>query len=171
MSDADASSADESVVAYIGIGSNLDTPQEHVCRAISELQALAGTVAARASSLYRNPPMGPPDQPDYVNAALKLGTPLAPLALVDELQRIERAHGRVRNGERWGPRTLDLDLLLFGDQIIHTERLTVPHAGIAERVFVLVPLFELDPDLEVPGLGSVRSLLDALNSIELERLH
>jgi 2-amino-4-hydroxy-6-hydroxymethyldihydropteridine diphosphokinase len=105
--------------------------------------------------------MGPADQPDYVNAVMAVDTTLEPLPLLDHLQAIETAHGRVRLGERWGPRTLDLDILVFGDQEIRTNRLQVPHSGMTEREFVLYPLMEVAPDLAVPGVGLLYNLVDA----------
>jgi 2-amino-4-hydroxy-6-hydroxymethyldihydropteridine diphosphokinase len=111
------------------------------------------------SSLYRSAPMGPANQPDYVNAVMAVETALAPLALLDALQALETAFGRVRHGERWGPRTLDLDILLYGSEILATDRLTVPHPGLAEREFVLYPLQEIAPDLNIPGLGPLADLV------------
>ena len=113
--------------------------------------------------------MGPKDQPDYVNAVMAIETSLAPLDLLDLLQSIESLEGRVRLGERWGPRTLDLDLLLYGEQVIQHPRLVVPHPGLAVREFVLHPLAEILPDLEVPGLGRIRELAEQCpdNGIEV----
>lgn len=128
---------------FIGLGSNLGDS-----RAIlhSAVQALAELGAIKVSKLYASPPMGPQDQPDYLNAVVELNTDLAPLALLDELQRIENESGRVRL-RHWGERTLDLDLLFYGDQHIQNERLTVPHIGIAQRDFVVLPLLDLATDL------------------------
>lgn len=154
---------------FIGIGANLDDPLTQVTRALRELAELPETALIAASPLYRSPPLGPPGQPDYVNAVAELSTSLAPHALLDELQGLERAHHRVR-AERWGPRTLDLDLLLYGEAVIDDERLTVPHPGIASRAFVLLPLVDLAPALELPGLGRVRELCAALDVCELSRL-
>jgi 2-amino-4-hydroxy-6-hydroxymethyldihydropteridine diphosphokinase len=138
--------------------------------ALGELAALPSTRLVTASSRYRTPPMGPPDQPDYVNAVAELETALAPLALLDELQRIESAHLRQRGAERWGPRTLDLDLLLYGDARLDLPRLTVPHPGIADRAFVLVPLAEIAPDLSIPGLGPLRRLVEKVSAAGMEKL-
>ncbi|MDR9439508.1 MAG: 2-amino-4-hydroxy-6-hydroxymethyldihydropteridine diphosphokinase [Halomonas sp.] len=132
--------------AWIGLGSNLDGPREHVERALSELERLPLTHRIAASRLYASSPVGPTDQPDYINAVAHLETRLSPLALLDQLQALEQRHGRVR-GRRWGPRTLDLDLLLFDEQRITLPRLTVPHPEMTRRAFVLVPLFELAPSL------------------------
>ena len=147
----------DAATAWIGLGSNLEDPAAQVTRALGELDAIAGSYLLRASSLYASPPMGPPDQPEYVNAVAGLLTTLTPDALLDALQAIEQAHDRVR-GERWGPRTLDLDLLLYDEQCIDTPRLTVPHPGLHQRAFVLQPLAEIAPELRVPGHATVEEL-------------
>lgn len=144
--------------AYIGLGSNLNDPVRQVKTALAELGALPGCRLEAASRLYRNPPMGPADQPDYVNAVACLNTRLTPRALLEALQGIERAHGRVRGPERWGPRSLDLDLLLYGQAVIREPDLVVPHPGLHERPFVLYPLREIAPQLEIPGLGTLQAL-------------
>ncbi|MGZ8216079.1 2-amino-4-hydroxy-6-hydroxymethyldihydropteridine diphosphokinase [Methylomagnum sp.] len=146
------------VVAYIGLGGNLDDPAGRISAARTQISATHGIREAAFSSLYRSAPLGPAGQPDYVNAAMAVETTLAPLDLLRELQAIETAFGRVRLGERWGPRTLDLDVLLYGTEIIASERLTVPHPGLSEREFVLYPLLEIAPDLAVPGQGSLAEL-------------
>jgi len=145
------------ISAYIGLGSNLDHPERQLLQALEELDGISETRLHCASSLYTSVPMGPQDQPDYLNAVAEIRTGLAPLVLLDELQRIEDQHGRIR-GQRWGARTLDLDLLLYGDQIIREQRLTVPHPGIALRAFVLKPLEEIAPGLLVPKLGVIKEL-------------
>lgn len=149
------------VRAYIGLGSNLDDPLSQVKSAIAELAHLPSSHLAAASPLYRTPPLGPADQPDYINAVAALDTDLEPLALLDELQRIEQHHGRLRT-LRWGPRTLDLDLLLYGDRIISNERLTVPHPGLRERPFVIFPLLAIDSGLVLPDGTSLASLAEKL---------
>ena len=159
-------------VAYIGLGSNLADPVQQVLTALDELRATPGMRLLAHSSLYRNAPMGPPDQPDYVNAVACVETSLLPEALLDALLAIEQRHGRVRDGERWGPRTLDLDLLLFGEDVIASERLVVPHPGMPERPFVLLPLQQIAPDLQIPGMGSLAALCarceaDAMTRIEV----
>ena len=146
------------VTAYIGLGSNLADPRTQLLRAFDELARLSRARLLARSSLYRSAPMGPPDQPDYLNAVAALETDLDPLALLAELQAIEAVHRRVR-GERWGPRTLDLDLLLYGEQRIDLPTLTVPHPGLYERNFVLYPLAEIAPGLEIPGHGPLGELL------------
>lgn len=165
-----AAPAPARVRAYVGLGSNLDDPAGQVRRALSALRALAGTRVAAASPLYRSPPLGPPDQPDYVNAVASLDTALGARALLGELQAIEAAQGRARGGERWGPRTLDLDLLLYGDARIEEGGLVVPHPRAHERAFVLVPLHDLAPALYIPGRGSIRQLLRRVPAAGLERV-
>ena len=155
---------------YIGIGSNLDDPLYHVKQAISELRQLAQCEYIATSALYRSAPMGPPEQPDYINAASLLQTHLAPLDLLDQLQTIEHAHGRIRDGQRWGPRPLDLDILLYGEKSINESRLRVPHPGLHERSFVLYPLQDINPDLVIPGYGPLATLIDQCPHIALERL-
>ncbi|MCW8828998.1 MAG: 2-amino-4-hydroxy-6-hydroxymethyldihydropteridine diphosphokinase [Gammaproteobacteria bacterium] len=147
------------VRAYIGLGSNLDHPEEQLRRAIEALGTIPASRLTAVSRLYRSSPMGPAEQPDYLNAVAMLDTRLEPLALLDALQAIEQQQGRVREGKRWGPRTLDLDLLLYGIEVIAHPRLSVPHPGMKQRNFVLHPLAELAPELHFPD-GS--SLQDAL---------
>lgn len=157
------------VTAYIGLGSNLEGPERQVLTAFGELDSLPDSRLRSRSSLYCSAPMGPPDQPDYVNAVARLETALTPLALLDALQQIENAHGR-RRDIHWGARTLDLDILLYGREQISTETLTVPHAGMAWRSFVLYPLAELERNLDIPGLGSLTELLQACPDKGLVRL-
>ena len=149
-------------VAYIGLGSNLDNPAEQITVAMDELSVLPETSLVRCSSLYRSAPLGPQDQPDFINAVVKLQTGLTADKLLEQLQQIEKTHGRIRT-VHWGPRTLDLDLLLFGNMRIKTENLTVPHPHIAERGFVLSPLLEIDPAIDIPGRGSASDLLCKLD--------
>jgi 2-amino-4-hydroxy-6-hydroxymethyldihydropteridine diphosphokinase len=159
-----------SVRAYIGLGGNLDQPAARIRRARAALSVLPNTREAAFSRLYRSAPMGPSDQPDYVNAVMALDTELEPLALLDHLQAIENVEGRVRLGERWGPRTLDLDLLLYGDDVIQHERLTVPHPGLHHREFVLYPLFDIAPELTIPGRGALRDWVAACPRRGLETM-
>lgn len=147
------------VRAYIGLGSNLSDPVDQLHRAIQALRQVADSRLTAVSPFYRSAPMGPADQPGYINAVAMLDTLLEPLALLDALQAIERQQGRVREGERWGPRTLDLDLLLYGAEIIDEPRLQVPHPGIGERNFVLYPLADIAPELVLPDGRSVRELV------------
>jgi 2-amino-4-hydroxy-6-hydroxymethyldihydropteridine diphosphokinase len=135
---------------YIGLGSNLALPEKQLQAACDSLAALPDTRLLKCSSLYHSQPMGPQDQPDYVNAVALIETALSPDTLLHQTQLIESQQGRIRNANRWGPRTLDLDMLLFGQQQINNEHLTVPHSGMKQREFVLYPLFEIAPDLILP---------------------
>ncbi|HHJ81150.1 MAG TPA: 2-amino-4-hydroxy-6-hydroxymethyldihydropteridine diphosphokinase [Candidatus Tenderia electrophaga] len=145
------------VTAYIGLGSNLDNPVDQIRAALRELNKLPQSRLLLQSSLYQSAPMGPPDQPDYINAVAALETHLLADELLSALQMLESQHQRVRQ-TRWGPRTLDLDLLLYGDQVINSEHLVVPHPGLAERLFVLQPLFEIAPLLVLPNNQAVAEL-------------
>ena len=149
------------VEAYVGLGSNLEAPRQQIERALEALGHLPLTGRVSASRLYVSTPVGPQDQPDFVNAVARLETRLSPLALLDQLQAMEQRHRRVRQ-QRWGPRTLDLDLLLYGDRRIETPRLRVPHPEMAARAFVLVPLAELAPGLRLPDGRRVAELSRAL---------
>lgn len=155
---------------FIGLGSNLDEPVEQVISARREIAALDDVTEVGFSSLYASPPMGPQDQPDYINAVMAIDTSLTPLSLLSQLQAIENNHNRVRL-RRWGARTLDLDILLYGEEQIDLPELTVPHIGIAERSFVLYPLSEIaEPGLDVPGKGLLMDLLERCSKDGLERL-
>lgn len=156
--------------AYVGVGSNLDRPRRQVLHARDALAALPATRLTGFSPLYRNPAIGPGRQPDYVNAVAVIETRLSPEELLEALKAIERRQGRVRGKQRWTPRTIDLDILLYGDQEIAGRALTVPHPRLGERVFVLRPLHDIAPDLEVPGLGAVADLLAAVPQSTLVRL-
>ncbi|MEO7148986.1 MAG: 2-amino-4-hydroxy-6-hydroxymethyldihydropteridine diphosphokinase [Rhodanobacteraceae bacterium] len=145
--------------AYIALGSNLGDPCAQIERGFVALSTLPCTQLGARSRLYRSVPWGVVDQPEFVNAAVALDTALTPRDLLDALLAIERAAGRTRDGARWGPRTLDLDLLLYGDQVLHAPGLEIPHPRLHERAFVLAPLAEIAPDLEVPGRGRVAELL------------
>jgi len=151
-------------LAYIAIGSNLASPLEQVNAAVQALGEIPQSRIVAVSSFYRTPPLGPQDQPDYLNAAVVLDTDLDAETLLDNTQRIELQQGRVRKAERWGPRTLDLDLMLFGNEIINTERLTVPHYDMKNRGFMLWPLFEVAPDLTFPDGIPLRDILDKLHA-------
>lgn len=159
------------VTAYIGLGGNLKNPLELLRSARNALSALPNVREIAFSSFYRSAPMGPSDQPDYVNAVMAVETSLPPRELMKSLQKIELTYGRVRTGPRWGPRTLDLDILLYGDVQLAEEGLTIPHGGIAEREFVLYPLAEIAPaQMEIPGKGKLSALLDACPRRSLERI-
>lgn len=133
---------------YVALGSNLDNPLEQLKQAVTNLQKFAKNLTV--SSFYGSKPLGPQDQPDYVNAVAKFETELTACELLDKLQSIENEQGRVRL-RRWGERTLDLDILLYGNQQIQTERLTVPHYDMHNREFVIVPLYEIAPELVLPN--------------------
>jgi 2-amino-4-hydroxy-6-hydroxymethyldihydropteridine diphosphokinase len=153
----------------VALGSNLEDPRAQVRSALLELAALPRTRLARESSLYLNPPAGNLDQPPFVNAVAMIETRLAPRALLDALLAIERAHGRVRDFPN-APRTLDLDIVLYGDLRLHEPGLTLPHPRMLERAFVLVPLAEIAPDAQVPGKGRAAELarnVDATGMVKL----
>lgn len=160
----------DAVTAYIGLGSNLEDPWAQLGHALEALRRLPRSELLHCSPFYRSVPMGPADQPDYLNAVAALCTKLAPLELLDQLQAIEAAQGRRRGALRWGPRTLDLDLLLYGAKVIESPRLTVPHPGLAERSFVLVPLFDIAPDLLLPDGRRLAALVAACSCEGLVRL-
>lgn len=145
-------------IAYIALGANLGDPASTLRAAFAALDCVPDSRLLARSALYLSAPVGLTGQPDFVNAAARIETTLAPAALLDALFAIEQQFGRLR-GERNGPRTLDLDLLLYDDLVLDTETLTIPHPGIAEREFVLYPLAEIAPDLHVPSRGPLRELV------------
>jgi 2-amino-4-hydroxy-6-hydroxymethyldihydropteridine diphosphokinase len=156
--------------AYIGLGSNLADPVDQVKTAISNLQSLSNSQLIAWSSLYASPPMGPQDQPDYINAVAEIDTALSAHQLLDALQALEQQQGRIRK-RYWGERTLDLDILLYGKNEIYDERLQIPHLGISLRAFVLYPLAEIAPNLKIPKAGKIEQLLqhcprDGLRKLE-----
>lgn len=145
--------------AYIGLGSNLDAPLQQVRIAAQEISALPGIREPRLSPLYSSHPVGPQDQPDYINAVMQILTNHSPLDLLLQLQAIENQHGRERS-TRWGARTLDLDLLLYDDLILIEPNLILPHPELTNRAFVLYPLADIAPaDLQIAGKGSLNDLL------------
>jgi len=157
------------VDAYIGLGSNLDNPAEQVKLARLSVARQERITELKFSGLYASPPMGPQDQPDYVNAVMSIQTALTAVELLSVLQKIEADFGRVRKGERWGARTLDLDILLYGDQQIELPDLKIPHIGLTERAFVLYPLQEIaSKNLLIPGKGDIGYLVSRcpLNGLE-----
>jgi 2-amino-4-hydroxy-6-hydroxymethyldihydropteridine diphosphokinase len=156
--------------AYIGVGSNLDDPVAQVKEAIEELEVLPDTIMEARSSLYSSKPMGPQDQPDYVNAVVALDTLLSPADLLQRLQRIEELQGREPGGEQWGPRILDLDLLMYGKKVIDTDELKVPHPGMHERDFVIIPLAEIAGNLSIPGHGLLTTLINTVENHSLKKL-
>lgn len=155
--------------AYVGLGANLGDPRLHIMRALRELDAVPETRVVKASSLYRTAPMGYADQPEFLNAVAQLETALPAARLLAELHAIEARHGRSRSFAN-APRTLDLDLLLFGQEQMDTRDLQLPHPRMHERAFVLAPLVEIAPQAEVPGRGPAKKLLEACAGQKVERL-
>lgn len=159
------------VRACIGLGANLGDAADTLRRAFDALAACDGIDVLRTSRLYRTPAWGREDQPDFINAVALVETALAPRALLERLLAVESAFGRRRtDGERWGPRTLDLDLLLFGDEQHDHEHLTVPHPRLTERAFTLVPLLELDAALAIPGRGRAADYLAGVGAQRIEKV-
>lgn len=154
--------------AFIGLGSNLADPLKQLQQALAAIDEAQGIELVSCSSYYASQPMGPQDQPDYVNAVCELRTTLTPQALLEAMQTIELEQGRERKDERWGPRTLDLDILLYDNLQIATETLTIPHYGMKEREFVLYPLAEIAADLVLPCGESLKSVLNtcAVNGLQ-----
>jgi 2-amino-4-hydroxy-6-hydroxymethyldihydropteridine diphosphokinase len=157
------SAAQGKTPAYVGLGSNLDDPVAQIERALLALDAIPDTELVCKSSLYRSAPFGPVEQPEFVNAVALVMTSLPAAALLGHLQAIERSQGR-KTSVRWGPRVLDLDLLVFGDRSIDAPNLKVPHPGIGQRNFVLLPLREIAAELVIPCLGRVADI--AVNELE-----
>jgi 2-amino-4-hydroxy-6-hydroxymethyldihydropteridine diphosphokinase len=155
---------------FIGLGSNLNSPVEQIKRARKAIAELDGVDECAFSSLYKSRPMGPQDQPDYINAVMAVEVRLSSLALLDQLQAIELAQGRLRKEARWGARSLDLDIILYGEVVIESERLTIPHYGMAERNFVLYPLQEISPLLFIPNLGALSALVEQCSDEGLLKL-
>ena len=154
-------------IAYIGLGSNMKSPKRQIESAIKSIEEMATIQVLKVSSLYKSKPIGPQNQDDYINAVAKIGTDLMPYELLECMQSIENKQGRIRK-ERWGPRTLDLDILMFGDEIIKDDKLTIPHLDIENRSFVLAPLAEIDFDCLIPGKGIARDLLTIIGQEDLE---
>lgn len=155
-------------LVYVGLGSNLEQPIQQVTQALQELNQIPETRLLKSSRLYQSQAIGP-DQPDFINAAALLETDLAPIALLDELQTIEQLHQR-RREQHWGPRTLDLDILLFDQLQLQSTRLTLPHPFLTERAFVLLPLLDLDADLRLPNGTLVQSCLMNCQSQKIQAL-
>jgi 2-amino-4-hydroxy-6-hydroxymethyldihydropteridine diphosphokinase len=156
--------------AYIGVGSNLEGPRDQVLAAFRRLGQLPRSRLVLTSRLYASRPFGPVAQPDFVNAVAGMLTQLDALTLLDELLAMQLIMGRPSQHERWGPRVIDLDLLAFANERRSDPRLTLPHPGIVERNFVLYPLAEIAPDLELPGLGRVAALAAGVTSVGLTPL-
>jgi 2-amino-4-hydroxy-6-hydroxymethyldihydropteridine diphosphokinase len=149
--------------AYVGLGANLGPKEVTILRAVDLLGATEGIEVLGLSRLRETDPVGVTDQPMFLNGAVALETALSPGELLDALLRIEQQLGRVRDDERWGPRTIDLDLLVYGDETVDEPGLRIPHPRLHERRFALEPLSDLDPELDIPGLGKVSELLARLD--------
>jgi len=158
------------LIAYIGIGSNLDDPVRQVKEALEELDTIPDSILISKSGLYGSKPMGPADQPEYVNAVAALDTLLSPEELLQALQKIEQRLGREPGGEKWGPRVIDLDLLLYGKKKISSDTLTVPHPGMHERDFVIIPLAEIAGNMSIPGKGQLSTLIAACENHSVKKL-
>jgi 2-amino-4-hydroxy-6-hydroxymethyldihydropteridine diphosphokinase len=156
--------------AYIGVGSNLSEPHLQVTRAVQRLRSIPATHVGLVSRWYQSKPLGPQDQPEFVNGVAGVLTQLTPEELLGRLQDVEREFGRPAQHQHWGPRVIDLDLLVFGSERRATQALTLPHPGIVQRNFVLYPLADIAPDLDVPGLGRVAGLKSRLAATGLRVL-
>jgi len=157
--------------AIIGLGSNLSDPIKQIQQAISEIEKIEKSTLQCASSLYLSRPMGPQDQNNYINAVVSIDTKLLPIELLNVLQVIENDAGRIRKEERWGARVLDCDILLFGNEIINHEHLTIPHYGLHLREFVLLPLNEIAPTLLLPDGRSINTLAKNIDHNDIEKLN
>lgn len=156
------------VRAYLGLGGNLGDPQAAMVAALGILDSASEIAVTRVSGLYRTPPWGLVDQPDFLNAVAEIGTSLSPRELLDACLSAERTLKRIRN-ERWGPRAIDLDVLIYDDRAIHENGLTIPHPRIRERAFVLVPLLEIAPDIAIDGEPLAHTLAN-LDTDSIQRL-
>ena len=157
------------MLAYIGLGSNLKGPKAQIKRALAALNDNNGTELMTASSLYESKPLLDIPGPNYINAVCKIETKLSAVDLLDLCQEIEESQQRVRE-VKWGSRTIDLDILLYGEQVISNKRLTIPHPEAINRAFVLVPLFEIDPTVKIPLLGPIKTLLNRINKSDVKKL-
>jgi 2-amino-4-hydroxy-6-hydroxymethyldihydropteridine diphosphokinase len=152
------SKTEQSKKVYIGLGSNIEQPYIQIKQAIQSLNGLPSTSVVRDSGYYKSRPMGPEDQPDFVNAVAELRTILSATALLEHCQTIEQEQGRVKK-RHWGERTIDLDILLYADIKMKTDKLEIPHSGISQRDFVYLPLLKLDPEINIPGLGMLKKIV------------
>lgn len=159
---------------YVALGANLQDPAGQLKNALLEMSETDGLQLVATSSFYSSEPMGPQDQPPFVNAVCRLECSLTPIALLDALQTIERDNGRHRDPARgarhWGPRSLDLDILLYGDIVLNEARLTIPHPGVVKRSFVLLPLLEISPDIVVPGIGAAAEFAGSVEDFGIKKL-
>ena len=157
------------MLAYIGLGSNLKDPKAQIKRALTKLSDNNGTKLITASSFYESKPLLDIPGPNYLNAVCKIETQLSAIDLLDLCQEIEDNQQRVRE-VKWGSRTIDLDILLYGEQVISNKRLSIPHPEAINRAFVLVPLFEIEPNIKFPLLGTIKDLLDRINKLDVNKL-
>ena len=157
------------MLAYIGLGSNLKNPKGQIEKALSALNMAHGVVVNEVSSFYESEPLLEMPGPNYINAVCNIETSLSAVDLLDVCQGIEDNQKRVRE-VKWGSRTIDLDILLYGQQVISSERLSIPHPEITNRAFVLVPMYEIDKEIKVPLLGSIKKLIDRVNTQDLKKL-
>ena len=158
------------IICYIGIGANLEAPLRQNVQAWQSLDRCPGIRVRQVSSLYATAPMGPQDQPPYINSVAEIFCRLSPLDLLDALQLIEKNFGRVRSSRRWVARTLDLDLLLYGKELVNHARLTVPHSGLLQRSFVLHPLLEIASGIEVAEHGAAQAFVDQVEDLGIEKI-
>lgn len=156
--------------AWLGLGANLQLPVRQLKEALRRLDAEDQVKVLRLSSFYRTPPWGDEQQDEFINAVVQVETSLAPIALLHVTKSIENVMGRQRNGRRWGPRLIDIDLLLYGDKQVLSDELELPHPRIHERAFVLVPMAELDASVEIPGHGDIKNLLEQLDCSDISLL-
>lgn len=157
------------MIAYIGLGSNLNTPKEQIKNALIALNNQDDIEVIGLSSLYLSKPVDNSNQPDYLNAVAKINTHLSPLELLRVCQHIEEKQHRVRE-KKWGARTIDLDIILYGVQVVASPELIIPHKEMMNRAFVLVPLAEIEPDLKVPILGDIQMLLDEIDVNSVQKI-
>lgn len=157
------------MLAYIGLGSNLNNPKEQIKQALMALDGSEDVSVVGLSSLYQSKPVDDSNQPDYLNAVCKVNTHLTALELLHVCQHIEQSQHRVRE-KKWGARTIDLDIIIYGAQVIASKQLVVPHPEMMNRHFVLVPLYEIEPDLDVPVLGPLEELMDKIDTNGLVKL-
>ncbi len=157
------------MLAFIGLGSNLEEPREQINTALSSLDDVSEIEVLKTSSFYQSKPLLGMTGPDYLNVVCKIETKLSALDLLSKCQQIENKQHRVRE-IRWGSRTIDLDILLYGDEVISTKDLSVPHPEMIKRNFVLLPLFEIEPELELPGFGKLKELVRKVDSSSITKL-
>lgn len=157
------------MLAYIGLGSNLNEPKQQIKTAVMALHATKDVQVVNLSSLYQSPPVDDSKQPDYINAIAQVDTHLTPLELLYVCQDIETKQHRVRE-KKWGARTIDLDIIIYGVQVVASKQLIIPHPEMMNRAFVLIPLAELEDDLKVPVLGPIQDLIEELGEFQLTKL-